>query len=156
MTRRGLHGTFRTLRTFRTFCTLSWPDRRLLIGAWCVQFLTALALRMMPLAALRARAARLRPIARLIGDGSEARVIWAIEASGRRLRSLSTCLVRALAAELMLSSPERPLCLSIGVRRATSGALEAHAWVARDNRVLVGGMASDTYEPLVAWDSLST
>ncbi len=135
---------------------LGASDWRLLIAASFLQLLTAAALRTMPLPILRRKAARLRPLAHIILEGTDERVIWAIEAGGRRLARVSTCLVRAIVAELALSSPERPLRLSIGVRRAPGGDLRAHAWVAHDDRILVGGSVADEYVPLVAWDSLFT
>ena len=108
----------------------------------------------MSLSAIRTRAARTRRLAQFLVRDSEERIVWAIGATGRRLGPISTCLVRALVAELFLGSPERPLYLAIGVKRTTSGALEAHAWVGRDGRVLVGE-TPDAYVPLVGWTTLS-
>ncbi|WP_423787627.1 lasso peptide biosynthesis B2 protein, partial [Klebsiella pneumoniae] len=55
------------------------------------------------------------------GDDVEAQVIWAIEATGRRLPRVSTCLVRAIVAEILLASRNRPLQVRIGIRRAVHG-----------------------------------
>jgi len=107
----------------------------------------------MSLPTVRTSAARLRPLVRHLLRGPEERVIWAIEASGRRLPGLSTCLVRAVVAELALGSPQRPLRLTIGIKRS-EGDVRGHAWVARGGRVLIGGATADQYVPLVAWDSL--
>jgi hypothetical protein len=41
--------------------------------------------------------------------------------------------------------------LTIGIRRVAGGTLEAHAWVHRGGRVLVGGPLSSGYAPLVTW-----
>jgi Transglutaminase-like superfamily len=131
---------------------LTATDWQLLAAAALAQVITAAALRAMPLIGLRTRAARFRRLARMLMRGSEERVVWAIEATGRRLGDASTCLVRAVVADLVLGSPERPLCLTIGVRRTASGALEAHAWVTKQDRVLVGA-TSDDYAALVGWNS---
>ena len=104
----------------------------------------------MPVHALRAAAGRFRRLARFLVHGSDERIVWAIEATARRLGRLSTCLIRALVAELMLDSNEGPLSLTIGVRRTAAGALEAHAWLARRDRILTGATA-DEYLPLVNW-----
>lgn len=133
---------------------LTAADWRLLIAVALAQVIAAAALRAMPLSALRARAARFRRLAQLAAHGSEERVVWAIQATGRRLGGMSTCLVRALVAELVLGSPERPLCVTIGVKRTAGGTLEAHAWVGREGRVLIGA-TSDDYVSLVGWTSLS-
>lgn len=133
---------------------LTWADWRLLVAVGFAQAITAAALRAMPLPAMRTRASRVRRIARSVMNDSEDRVVWALEASGRRLGGLSTCLVRALVAELLLGSPEQPTHLTIGVRRGVDGrTLESHAWVARDGRVVIGA-PSEGYVPLVEWSSL--
>lgn len=133
--------------------------RRLTVGDWRLlaavagaQAAAAAALRAMPLPALRARAGRVRRLARWVVRGSDERIVWAIEATGRRLGRLSSCLIRALVAECVLPPNGVPLNLTIGVRRGASGLLEAHAWLARRDRVLVGATA-DEYAPLVSWTS---
>ena len=108
----------------------------------------------MTLLAFRARISRCRRLTRFLVRSSDTRVAWAIEATGRRLGRLSTCLVRALVAELVLDSNDGPVSLTIGVRRTAAGALEAHAWLARQDRVLIGA-TTDAYVPLVTWTSRS-
>ena len=135
---------------------LSVSDWRLLAGASVIQVLTAGALRTMSLPMLRTLFAHLRPLANFMLKGSEDRVIWAIEATGRRLAGMSTCLVRALIVDLRLSTPERPLRLTIGVKRAAVGDLHSHAWVDDRRRILIGGSTAEEFQPLVAWDSLLT
>ncbi len=143
------------VRPRKRWLALTAADWRLLIAVALAQVIAAAALRAMPLSALRARAARFRRLAQLAMQGSEERVVWAIHASGRRLGGSSTCLVRALVADLALGSPERPLCLTIGVRRGSGGTLEAHAWVGREGRVIVGAATGDGYVPIVGWNSVS-
>ena|SRR5665213_3539518 len=135
---------------------LSISDWRRLAAAACSQVLTACALRTMPLPALRTMFARVRPFACFMLKGSDEDVIWAIEASGRRLGGLSTCLVRAIIVDMCLSTPERPLRLTIGVRRELVGDLQSHAWVEDRDRILIGGSTAGEFLPLVAWDSLLT
>jgi hypothetical protein len=133
----------------------SLSDWRLLAGASLLQVLAGCALRVMPLPALRQLFARLRPLAHLLLDGSDARVIWAIEATGRRLTGLSTCLVRAIVVDMRLSSPERPLRLTIGVKRSLTGdLLQAHAWLGERDRILIGGSTADEFQPMLAWESV--
>lgn len=116
------------------------------------QVVAAVALRAMPLAALRAVASRFRLPAQLLVRGSDDWIAWAIEATGRRLGRLSTCLIRALVGELVLDPHGGPVYLTIGVKRTEAGTLDAHAWLARQDRVVVGA-ASDEYVPLVTWTS---
>jgi len=104
-----------------------------------VQVFVKGALRVAALPRVRVRLVRLRPLARLLMPGGEDRVIWAVEATGRRLRGISTCLVRALVIEMRLASSRRPLALEVGVKRTPAGELHAHAWLHEDGRVLTGG-----------------
>jgi hypothetical protein len=133
----------------------SVSDWRLLAGASLLQALTACALRTMSLPTLRKLFARLRPLTHLLLAGSDARVIWAIEATGRRLAGLSTCLVRAIVVDVRLSTPDRPLRLTIGVKRSlSSDPLQAHAWVGDRDRILIGGSTAGEFVPMLAWDSV--
>jgi hypothetical protein len=132
---------------------LTAADWRLLVAAAVAQVVAAASLRVMPIPRLRAGARGFRRLAQFFARGSDEQVAWAIEATGRRLGRLSTCLIRALVAELMLDSNDGPLSLTIGVRRTAAGTLEAHAWLARRDRVLIGATA-DEYVPLVNWTRL--
>jgi Transglutaminase-like superfamily len=150
--RRGARvaGQSRPARSWRRRLTAA--DWRLLAAVALAQVAAAAALRARPLLAVRATAGRLRRLAPFFVRGSDERIAWAIEATGRRLGPLSTCLVRALVAEFVLDSNAGPLSLTIGVRRTAAGTLAAHAWLARQDRVLVGATA-DAYLPLVNWTS---
>jgi hypothetical protein len=125
----------------------------LLVGVVVAQVVIAAALRLMPFSRLWTRLARARDLVQSFVHARESDVIWAIDATGARLRGISTCLVRALAAEVLLGSPGRPLRFAIGVRQGTNGTLEAHAWVARGDRVIVGGQIAGDYAPLLEWNS---
>jgi hypothetical protein len=137
------------------FFRLPVADRRLLIRMGLIQVLTALALRTIRLSTLRRILAGLQPLAQRLASGSDERVVWAIETSGRWLRGTSTCLVRALIAELLLGSRERSVRVTIGIRRAADGGLQGHAWAERDGCCLVGGLTSSLYLPMFSWQNLA-
>jgi hypothetical protein len=129
---------------------LTAADCRLLVCVALIETLARTSLVCTSIPTVRKSLARFRRCAIAFGgEVPEHRVIWAIEASGRR-RS-STCLTRALAAELLLPV-DRRLTMVVGI--ATSqGSLSSHAWVERDGKVLVGGAESVQYLPLIAWNS---
>jgi len=115
------------------------------------EVILGVALRMMPPAALRSKVARFRSFAQsLVGGTSPKDVVRAIEAAGRRLSIISTCLVRAFVAELLLGSPARPLRLTIGVKQTPDGLLESHAWLTDQDSVVVGA-PQDGFIPIVEW-----
>jgi hypothetical protein len=102
---------------------------RHIAGLCLLQIAVACALRHTRLAMLRRVSGACRPVARYLLGRSEDRILWAIEAAGRRLPRSSTCLVKVIVAELLPGSPQRPVFLTIGIRRGPAGALESHAWV---------------------------
>ena len=53
----------------------------------------------------------------------------------------------------VLTDENGAICLTIGIRRSAD-TLEAHAWLARNGRVLIGAPADD-YTPMVDWTSPS-
>ncbi len=132
---------------------LTGGDWLLLASAAAAQMAAYCALRALPLPVLRSSAARLRPLARAMLRGNDERVIWAIEATGRRLRGVSTCLVRAVVVEMRFASRDRPVRLEIGVRRAQGAAFESHAWVCEGDRVLIGGPVPRDFVRIVAWEN---
>ena len=142
---------FVTTGTRRAWRILS--NLPLLVGVVVAQVVIAAALRLMPFSRLWTRLARARDLVQSLVHARESHVIWAIDATGARLSGISTCLVRALVAEILLGSPGRPLRFAIGVRHGTNGTLEAHAWVARGERLIIGGQIAGDYAPLLEWNS---
>ena len=128
-------------------------DWRLLAGAACAQLAARCAVGVMRLPRLRAQAALVRPVARLLLPGADDRVIWAVEATGRRMKGVSTCLVRALVLEARFASRARCLSLEVGVRRGADGALQSHAWLRDRERVLTGGPVDGDFVPMLSWES---
>jgi hypothetical protein len=127
---------------------------RVLVTVALAQVMVGVALRIMPPATARSRIVRLRSFAQLlVVNTSPKDVVRAIEATGRRLPAISTCLVRAFVAELLLGSPARPLRLTIGVKQSADGLLQSHAWVADRDSVLIGAPC-DGFVPIVEWSTL--
>ena len=81
---------------------------------------------------------------------------WAITQAARFIPGAS-CLTQALSLQVLLSKAGLHSRLCIGVRKESKG-FEAHAWIERDGRVLIGGEAGsqnanrDKWTPLTAWD----
>jgi hypothetical protein len=122
---------------------LSAADIRLLACVCLVQLALGTALRFVRVPALQRAVRRTGVCAPLAGSVPEDRVAWAIEAVGRRLPGISTCFVRALAAEMLFAGG----AIRIGVKRTATGVLESHAWFERDGRTLVGGAGASEFVP---------
>jgi hypothetical protein len=103
-------------------------------------------LRVMSFDALRRRltgawSTRRADVPRDVQDAIAAHVGDAVRRAARRLPG-TTCLVDALAAELMLRRRGVPSTLHIGVRAPLAATpLDAHAWLECGGTVVVGGQA---------------
>jgi len=107
-------------------------------GLWVVPF--ARLRRAVDRAAGRRRASPSRP--------SVDEIVWAVRV-GSRYVPAATCLTQALAARVMLGREGYDSTLRIGVARAERGALQAHAWVECDGRVVIGQTDTPTrFTPL--------
>lgn len=78
------------------------------------------------------------------------RAAWAARVVGRRLLPERPCLTQALVLQyLLLRRADTSPQLHIGVAKQEGEDLQAHAWVERNGRVLIGGTASpNKYERL--------
>src|SRR5262245_55511208 len=79
------------------------------------------------------------------------RIVWAVGAADRLVPG-TTCLVRALAVQALLARRGHASQLRLGVTGGGGRAFEAHAWLERDGRVLIGGPVEAHYVPLPALD----
>ena len=127
---------------------LSAQDWRTLGGVLLAQLVLGGAIRVARVRVLWRTIPAFRVAARRLVSAPDERVAWAIEAVGRRLPRLSTCLVRALAADLFLSAPGRTGRVRIGVRRGEAGELQSHAWFEREGRIVVGAAGASDYVEL--------
>jgi hypothetical protein len=128
---------------------------RLAAGVLCLELWFAVLLRIFSWSALRRVMPFTKPAAALlIGRPAEDRLLWAMDVTARRWPSLRNCLVRALVAEVALATPLEPVRVTIGVRRV-AGELQAHAWVERCGRLIIGDPAAHEarFAPLVTWQS---
>lgn len=120
-------------------------DRTLLASAAVGLWLTRVALWVLPFAACLRRRDRLVATRSHRRDPVD-RVAWAVERAAV-LVPASTCLVRALTAEVMLRRRGHDAQLHLGVARS-GASLEAHAWLESDGRAVIGGDEAADYVAL--------
>jgi len=78
-------------------------------------------------------------------------ILRLLQAAARRCPVGSTCLTRALAGQLLLRKAGIESRLCIGVMRDQRHAFQAHAWLERDGKVILGG----SNEEIRQWSPLS-
>jgi hypothetical protein len=75
-------------------------------------------------------------------------IAWAVRAGSRYVPG-AACLPQAWAARSLCLRYGYPAQLRLGVSKGESGALEAHAWVESDGKIVIGGLPDlSRYIPL--------
>ena len=128
-----------------TFIHLSAARKILLIKSLCLIALIRLMLYLLPFSAVRKFSAR---ISGQKGNGDLVDLVWAVNVAGEYVPR-STCLSKAMAAQILLSRHNYPSQLKIGVIKEDE--FEAHAWVEVDDEVVVGESKRD-YVPILDLD----
>ena len=92
------------------------------------------------------------PCASLKGDIEKEEILWSVRVVTKRLPG-ATCLLRAIAAKYLLDRHGIRSCLRIGVRKADTASLEAHAWITINGETVLGRVEDlDEYIPLPEFD----
>lgn len=107
-----------------------------------------IALWLLPFATVRDRIERAGSRGPAAGAADPGAIVWAVEAAARRIPDAS-CLTRALAGWYLLARAGDRAEVRVGVRRASAGqGIEAHAWLVRQGRVIIGGDDLEGYREL--------
>ncbi len=137
-------------RTLGKLFGLSWADRLLLFEAALCLGVARLAILLLPFRWLAPRfGARMAESAAEepgIGGGLAGRLAWAVRVSSRYAPWQTRCLVRAVAAKLMLKRRGLPSTLYLGLAKDGDGELTAHAWLRCGGSTLTGGRVGREYQ----------
>src|SRR5437667_10372122 len=135
------------------FLRLAHAERVPLLEATLLLGAIGLGLRLLPFGRLRRLLDRLsrpreglRPRARV----PAARIAWAVERVSRVVPGARSCLVQALAAQVLLARRGHEACVRIGVAHPSGESLHAHAWVESEGRGVLGTPHRGRYTPLPA------
>jgi hypothetical protein len=137
-----------------SFLGLPPAERRLIVAAAGLLAGIRIGLWVLPFRRVHAAARSLAngPRPRDGGGPPVERIVWAVGAADRFVPR-TTCLVRALAAQTLLARFGHASQLRLGVAGGSGRLFEAHAWLERDGRVLIGGPVEGRYVPLPALDA---
>lgn len=122
---------------------LSATDLRLLGHTAMLMAAIRLGLWLLPFQTLRRWLSKRYPLGQRRQSNSAAviqKVVWAVEVVSWRMPGGVLCLARALTTQALLRRHGCDCELRIGVAKSAAGALEAHAWVEHQGRVIIGGM----------------
>lgn len=121
------------MRKLRRFLALTPLERRLLLAAFVLLPLVALALRIAGLRVLQGTLKRTRSTSKPRAEAS--RVAYLVDAAANQFPWPPTCLTRSLVLDTLLRGLGIESEVRIGVR-LSAGSLEAHAWVQCEGRPL--------------------
>lgn len=140
------------MKRLRKFLRLSSTEQRLLFRALILLGVITLGLRLLPF----------RPLRRILARGAHApgglpttdpasadRIPWAVAVASRSVPGATSCLIQALAAQVLLEQAGFPAPLHIGVARDEGGQLKAHAWVEHQGAIVIGSPEAGRYTPLM-------
>ena len=138
------------MRRIHKFLKLSSAEKRLLIRVWILIGTIRLGLKLLSFSTLKKIFISIKSLLVFsIDEFSEEQLTRAITVASRYIPR-TTCLVQALALQLLLQQAGRQACLHIGVNYGIGGRLEAHAWVESQGRILIGGFDHNRYTHLLA------
>lgn len=90
---------------------------------------------------------------RQIGEDELARLIWAVQASSRRVPFRAKCFERALGLRSMLHRRGVQAILHYGIRKSRDEGLEAHVWLSVEGRVVLGGQESSRFAAVATFST---
>jgi hypothetical protein len=126
----------------RAFLDLPATDRILLLQAIATVVAIRLALMLLPFERTRrilARFARPALKPRHLALDVPERVVWAVTTASQVLPGdAASCLVKALTAQLLLGRRGFSTQLHIGFAKDKQGAVEGHAWLEWQGRIVIG------------------
>jgi len=134
------------MRGLRQFTRLSVQKRLLLIQTAMIVGAIRLGLWLLPFPTLQRLV--LRAGQRSSASHPIERLVWAVTAVSRRIPG-ATCLVQALAAQVLLGRSGHHSTVQIGVAKDEQRRFEAHAWLLFAGRVILGGEVSH-FTPITA------
>jgi hypothetical protein len=143
------------IRKIRTFHGLSRAERRLARETLGWMLLARLSLWVLPFQRIQRYCERLGR-KRADGIAGTREIAWAVQLTSRYVPR-STCLVRALATQVLLGRYGHEGKVHIGVALDAQSGFSAHAWVESQGKVLVGGSQElDRYAPILVVDGKRT
>jgi hypothetical protein len=127
-------------------------ERRLFFSSFVLLWAIRLGLWLLPFSTLQQILKKIeRPAAALPHSYAITTVNWAVTRASRFVVQ-PTCLVQALAAQVLLERNGSPTRLRIGFTRDETGTLKGHAWLESMDQVVVGGSELERFTPMSAFE----
>jgi len=137
---------------WQTYTKLAQQQRNWLWRAGWVVLVIKVLLILLPYSFFRKHYDRLVSVrlSKQYDDQTLQEVAWAIRVVSSRWPWNAVCLPQALSFKYLLRE-DSMLLLQIGVNRNKGGEFQAHAWVEKDGKILIGDTAEE-YQTLWTWN----
>jgi Transglutaminase-like superfamily len=130
------------LRKLRTLLRMSGSDRFQVLQVFLLLVGIRLGLGLLPFRVVLKQVQRLGNSPKNWSSRSPVQpishIVWMVNVSSRYMPGGVKCLARALTTQLLLTRQGYAPDLRIGVAKAATGDLEAHAWIEYEGRVVIG------------------
>jgi hypothetical protein len=136
------------MRSVKRLLHLPKIERRLLFEAAFIVLTVRIMLRYLPLRNAQHALAAISMEWRSHSPCAPNRIAWAIQKAASSLAG-SNCLVQALAGQALLVRYGYESLLTIGVAKDGCDRFAAHAWVTREDEVVIGGGGTANYTALL-------
>lgn len=134
------------MKTLPRFFRLPWRKQKALLSAGTMITTVRAGLIMLSFETLRrhlGRMARVRERQSSVDQSEIDTIVWSVQTAGRTLPPAGRCLIEALAGHVLLGRAGVATDLRIGVARDAAGAFIAHAWLEKDECVVLGELGPD-------------
>ena len=140
------------MKRVHKFLRLPAPDRCLLVESALLLVAIRVGLWLLPFQTLRHALSRITHMtteAQRARHAAVERVIWAVTVASQYVPGVRTCLMQALATQVLLGRRGHMAHLHIGVARGEEGQLQAHAWIESGGSIVIGNLENlSHYIPL--------
>lgn len=130
---------------------LTGSDLALLVEALVLLAASSAAIRVLPFARVGRLASR--PLKRAADGREPGKIVWAVQAWGRRVPWRAVCFQQGLATQIMLRRRGLDSTLYFGASPSTKDGLAAHVWVKLGETEMIGCEESAKYAVLAKFPS---
>ncbi len=138
-------------RLFRRLGRLTADDATLLAEALLILAASSTAIRLLPFSRVGRLASR--PLGRSPAGAALAKIVWAVQAWGRRVPWRAVCFQQGLTAQIMLRRRGLDSTLYFGAAPNTKDGLAAHVWVKLGDTDIIGCEEAPGYAVLAKFPS---
>lgn len=137
---------------YRQWTALSFHEKKTFLRAAFLLLIIGAGLKVLPFSVFKRTFYRLSSPSdfRKMPPAQIETMAWAVRSAAHHLPFRLLCLPQALALKYFLRN-ESDIALHIGVQKDPEHGFQAHAWVEKDSRVIIGDLPGMMFQSLWVW-----